>query len=1332
MPEISAVGTTWTLPPLNMEKDVPPKKEELEPGVEGQPFPNLLSEFVYKRTYSRWLPEMGRRETWAETVQRYMDFVSEERDIPRHIQKEIQAAILKMEVLPSMRALWAAGEAAKRDNTCMYNCFAGSEKFQTPEGSVTFKDALGASVVVRTADGEWRPATVQHFGKQMLFDVVLEHWTGGKHGNETQTIRVTGNHRWLLQDGSETTALKVGDKLASPNMALQVVDEEAVRHGFVFGDGTLNRNESGEYAQVRLCGKKARLLDEVFGGFNRSFPPSYDGDPVVYCGKENTHWKQLPQTTNPQYIAGFLQGLFLADGCGVSTSGNLRFSSQDEDLVEWVREYAPLAGFKFLTDQVYDEPTAYGTRSNPLHMFLLGSGDSAIYRVQSLTPVGVDEVYCVVEPVTRTFTLACGQVTGNCSFLPMDNLKAFSELLYILMQGTGVGFSVESRFVDRLPMVREASDTIIHYTIEDSTEGWSDALWFGVQQWWKGYKVAFDYSNIRPAGSPLKIKGGRASGPEPLRKLMAFAEETVLAAAGRQLRPLEAHDICCQIAEIVMVGGFRRAALISFSDPDDEEIRHAKDWTRGDFPPIRYMSNNTAVYEGQPSEGQFWDEWKALVNSRSGERGFFSYPQWRREERNGECRSNPCVTGDTWVNTETGPCQVKDLVGIQTDVVVDGASYSTTEEGFWATGEKQVYRLGTQQGFSLDLTANHQVCRVVQDRQVQRFEWVEAKDLQPGDKVRLNNHRAQDVEWTDQSVRGWLLGNLIGDGTFVQNEGKSNEGCLRFWGGDGETDVHRAFEMLKTAGLPFRKDMKPFYHPQNKYWELGCVSLAGFAAEYGIQPSEKTITSRMEQQSNSFAAGVLRGLFDADGSVMGSQEKGVSVRLSQSELGTLQAAQRMLLRLGVISTLYLNRREAQYRDLPDGKGGVASYWCKAQHELVIARDNLFRFAEVVGFFDRGKQARLENLLGSYKRTPNRERFVATIKDLTPLGKQTVFDCSVPGLNAFDANGLYVHNCGEILLRYNTSEDAITGVGGSGSFCNLTSAVMRSYDTMESMAKKVRLATWLGAIQATFTHFPYLRPGWKEVCEQDRLLGVDITGQCDNPNLSTDSEVMSYLNSVARDTAAEATAYLGINMPMAITCGKPSGNSSQLVDCASGFHPRYAPYYFRHVRIAASDPLFKMVRDSGVPVFPESGQEHMAESEVTVWVVRFPVKAPEKAIFRQDETALEQCNRYLQIMETWCGERGHNQSATIYVRDNEWEEIGQWVWDNFDKLTGLTFLPFDGGQYRLPPYQEIDQAEYEAAEKAMPDVDFDFLGMYERSDRGNGAQELACRGGSCEL
>ena len=765
----------------------------------------------------------------------------------------------------------------------------------------------------------------------------------------------------------------------------------------------------------------------------------------------------------------------------------------------------------------------------------------------------------------------------NCSTIVLDSLKSFSEMLYVLMGGVGAGFSVESQFTSNLPVVGVITGEKVSFVIDDSSSGWADALYFGLTHWYKGVQVDFDYSQIRPRGAVLKTKGGRASGPEPLKRLLDFAQETIFNASGRQLTTLECHDIACFIGEIVMVGGVRRSALISFSDPEDEAMRHAKDWSRGQFPVCRYMANNSAVYTERPAPEVFWSEWNALVRSGSGERGFYMVTEPKTKKRGGQFRSNPCVTGDTRVMTRNGLVQIRDLVGKPTDLILDSRlgveQGSTTDAGAFVTGVKPVFRLDTKEGFSLKLTEDH---RVMTTRG-----WVPASDLVPGDSIHVLDHR----------------------------------------GGFGNVGTY------------------------DSGYQMG-ASIAG------------NVPSAIWASSKACQRGFLSAVEGLDS-------------LSPNVIGDIQM-------------LYLNQ----------------------------------------GVFTVQQQGRLVRVANP--------SYTATFTSLTPVGVETVYDLTQPDTHSFIANGLVVHNCGEILLRFALSQDPVTGEGGGGQFCNLTAAVMRPYDTRETMARKIRLATWLGAIQSSFTHFPYLRPAWAKHCEEDRLLGVDITGQCDNPRLSQDPEVLSYLNQVARDTAASACAYLGINYPAAITCGKPSGNSSQMVDCSSGFHPRYAPYYFRHVRTDGKDPLTQLLRDSGVPLFKENGMDHLPDEEVPVWVARFPVKAPEGAMTRNTETAIQMLERYRLIMNTWCGEKGHNQSATIYVREDEWNEVGQWVWDHFDEITGLSFLPYDGGVYNLAPYQEITQAEYEQAMLDMPVIDYSLLSSYEQEDRGRGATELACVGGACEV
>jgi ribonucleoside-triphosphate reductase (thioredoxin) len=303
-------------------------------------------------------------------------------------------------------------------------------------------------------------------------------------------------------------------------------------------------------------------------------------------------------------------------------------------------------------------------------------------------------------------------------------------------------------------------------------------------------------------------------------------------------------------------------------------------------------------------------------------------------------------------------------------------------------------------------------------------------------------------------------------------------------------------------------------------------------------------------------------------------------------------------------------------------------------------------------------------------------------------------------------------CGEINLR-------------PYEFCNLTIAIARKEDTYESLKDKVEVASIIGTIQAMATDFPGLRPIWKKNCEEERLLGVDINGQMDSP-VAQDPSVMSKLRQVAVETNRIYAQKLGINPAAAVTCVKPSGNSSQLFNCSSGIHTRWAPYYIRNVRVGAYTPLFKVLRDSGLPMDPENGQT--AESANT-WVIHFPVKSPDGAVTRKGRTAIEQCEYWLKSKIFWTE---HNPSVTITYQPDEILDLMKWVWEHKDMIGGMSFLPASDAKYQQMPYEEITREEYEKLSAKFPDIDFSKLWRYEEEDYTKAAQELACVAGTCEI
>lgn len=295
---------------------------------------------------------------------------------------------------------------------------------------------------------------------------------------------------------------------------------------------------------------------------------------------------------------------------------------------------------------------------------------------------------------------------------------------------------------------------------------------------------------------------------------------------------------------------------------------------------------------------------------------------------------------------------------------------------------------------------------------------------------------------------------------------------------------------------------------------------------------------------------------------------------------------------------------------------------------------------------------------------------------------------------------------------------------------MSEVVVRSEDTLRTLKAKVRLATMFGCWQARLTNYPYLRDKWRQNCEEERLLGVSLTGLMDHPILNNVNDKakqwLSEMKHVAIDEAEKWSARLGINMPTAITCVKPSGTVSLLVNSSSGIHQRYSSYYVRRFRISATDPLFRMMRDQGVPCYPEVGEE---PNTASTWVLEFPVAAPEGAKTRHDFTALQQLEHWLMVKEFWCE---HNVSVTVYVGDDEWLEVGAWVYEHFNDLCGVSFLPRSNHVYQLAPYEEITKEQYEALAAKFPEIDYSQLSNYEKEDNTEGSKSYACTGDRCEL
>lgn len=904
----------------------------------------------------------------------------------------------------------------------------------------------------------------------------------------------------------------------------------------------------------------------------------------------------------------------------------------------------------------------------------------------------------------------------NCSFTAPTKLEDFAEIMYLAMSGAGVGFSVESQTVHQLPQIKPQTGKMLPtHMVGDSKEGWCDSLTAGLKAWFGGKDIKFDYSHVRLQGARLKTMGGKSSGPEPLRSLLDGVRSKILAKQNRHLSTLDVHDIICKIGAIVVVGGVRRTALISLSDLHDEDMRHAKDGMFYIKEPDRAMANNSAVYLERPNAVEFMQEWLALAQSGSGERGIFNrgglaaqMPARRfamSKKHIGTTGTNPCVPQDTWIMTEKGAQQVHELIHVPFKAMVNGKIYNS--EGFFETGIKDIFEIRTNRGFAVRATDNHKISVVdYKARKVQKTVWKEVKDIKAGDRIVLHDHASAEWEGNGTEEEGWLLGNLLGDGN-IQKNGRVN---LDYWGEQRAEMLHYAVASIH-ATVGGRSDMVG-HIAATGYARVGSTQLGNFAAAYGMAHGHKIVSNAVERGSAALYRGFIRGWFDADGSVQGDQKKGVSIRLASNELLNLEAVQRMLARLGIIATIYRNRRTAHLKSMPDGKGGMKLYACAANHELVMSGENINIFAKRIGFRDQNKKQRLFEVLKNYHRAFNKESFAATVEDIVYIGSEPVYDCAVENVHAFDANGVYVHNCGEILLR-------------SHEFCNLSEVVCRRDDTQESLTRKIRLATLLGTYQCMLTDYPYISKDWKKNCDEERLLGVSLTGQWDCPAVRN-PKTLAYLKAEAIRVNEKYAKKFNINASASITCVKPSGNVSQLVDASSGMHPRHAPHYIRRVRIGAVDSLFQMMKDQKVPFHPEVGQ---AEENASVFVFEFPVMAPKSTTYRNDLTAIQQLDHWRMVKEHYTE---HNPSVTVSISDNEWLGVADWLYKNWDMVGGLSFLPRNDHVYALAPYEAVDEARYKELLSHFPTIDFSQIVLYERDDETQGAKELACVSGTCEI
>jgi len=727
--------------------------------------------------------------------------------------------------------------------------------------------------------------------------------------------------------------------------------------------------------------------------------------------------------------------------------------------------------------------------------------------------------------------------------------------------------------------------------IEDSMESIFETLKYAALIHKTGGGTGFSFSNLRPSNDVVRTTSGVSSGPISFMKVYNAATEAI------------------------KQGGRRRGAnmgILRIDHPDIIEFIKCKE-KEGE---LANFNISVAITDEFMKKLQNDEEYE-LINPRTkqvvrklkarevfnlivehawlnGEPGVIFIDVINKYNPTPEVgiieSTNPCVSGDTWVLTPYGPFQVKEIVGKFIAVGLNGKFYRTNEDGFFFTGEKDVFRIITKKGYELKVTENHLIRSVEKITKNKIYEtWKKLNELRVGDKIVLSNNREMYWKGEGRFEEGYLLGLLVGDGTF-----KEEAGVISVWGeNEGSKSIISHAENAAKL-LPHRVNFKGFTEVlERKEYRLKMASIKKLAEKYGMVVGNKVVTEKIEKTGYEFYQGFIRGIFDADGTVVGNLKKGVSIRLWQKNLSNLKIVQRMLLRMGIVSQIYKFRKKEAEKLLPDGKNGYKYYHVKEGHELVISKDNIQIFAEKIGFGNIEKQRKLDRLLNSYKRELNRERFIDEIEKIEYCGKEKVYDVQIPGINAFDANGFYVHNCGEQpLLPYESCN--------LGSI-NLGKMVVHNGDSCEIDWDRLRYVT------ETAVHFldnvidanQYPVDKIKEMTLANRKIGLGVMGWADmlfqlrvsynsKEALALAEKVMSFIKKVAVETSEKLAEKRGPfpNFERSIfkngkprrnatlTTIAPTGSIGIIANASTGIEPVFALAYVRK-NILGGEELFEI-------------------------------------------------------------------------------------------------------------------------------------------------------------
>lgn len=1329
-------------------------------------FPTPIQLFQFLDKYSRFDYSTGRRETWIETVNRAMlyliklsQFKLQATDYGR-----IRQAILDMKAAPSMRLLAMAGPAAERQNISIYNCSylpLDSIDSLVEELIIAMAGCVSGDTLIQTTNGPKRadslkdaPYTALVDGKE-YFAPRGTFISGTKQLYKLKTklgyeMRLTAEHPLLTKSGwKQLEQISVGDEIKLSQQKAttwggQGTFAEGYLSGIFIGDGEWRREQEAKAAVKNGDKGHEGIMQEaekaiktvsrrsIAGGWfkHRDGHDLSIGTMVTRFGltRESTRigeglrGKAIPESielTSSDFQKGFLRGLFDTDGGVIMSKKHRRvmlFQSYRPNLVRVQRMLSRFGIRSKITK-----------RSDAGKMTFPGGRECECQErwmlsiIRDSIPVFAREIdfshtlkkHKLYEAVNIAEYWTRSQIYDVVVAIEEDTVEEVWDTIIedvhafdangIYVHNCGVGYSVERQYVDQLPKVEiQRGFKDFNVPIEDSTEGWADAFRKALRAWMGGVDISFDYSRIRPTGTPLKIKGGRASGPEHLMKLMDFTRKVILARQGCQLRPIDVHDIACKVGEAVVSGGVRRTALIALFDYDDEQMRNCKNGDAITGNEQRWMANNSAVWPEGITNDQIAAQMQEMRDGMRGEPGIFSRhnanslkPARRKEAVFG---TNPSLRRGTLVYTAEGIFPIEQLEG-RTFFTRNLNGQESQAECFLSGKDKPLYEVALANGQSYFATKEHKWPVVSRYNNVRK---VTSDELKPGMYLPVLKKTSLDFGTEGTYDEGFLAGWITGDGWMLTTQdGHKQVGLIL-----AETDLHLREKLeAQLVKIGCHSKFQKRQRDKSVWYEINTQAncLAEWCEKFGVQGKRVGVPSSIwTTASEDFRKGFIDGLFSSDGHISDR------LVLTSSHKQLVEEVQSLLGFYGINGII---RSSESVSNFPNEKDYQKKY---QRYDLRInAKTNIAHFATTFTLSHEQKNQRLQEVKG------NRVRGLIRIKDvrLTEL-KEDVWDISVyDDTHCFQLAYSMTGNCGEINLR-------------PYQFCNLSIAIARAEDTEETLREKVEIATIIGTIQSMATNFPGLRDIWRKNCEEERLLGVDINGWLDskllqpsNPNLP---KILERLKNHAVKTNKKYAKILGIPQSTSVTCVKPSGNSGILFNCASGLHGRWAPYYIRNARVQAQSPLRKLMQDQGVIMVPELGQ---TVDDATTYVVSFPMKAPDGGVTKDDLSALDQCEYWLKAKKHWTE---HNPSVTITYKPDEFDGLLKWVLSHKAQIGGMSFLPAFDAEYDLMPNIEITKEQYDALIEKFPKIDWANLYLYEKEDFTTASSEVACVSGACSL